>query len=440
MSSTSAEVLFIVLLILANGLFAMAEIAIVSARKARLQQWANEGNARARLALELANNSNRFLATIQIGITLVGILAGAFAGVTLAERLAAYLAGFPRLVAYAQPLALALVVVAITYVSLVLRELVPKRVALSNRERIATWVAAPMRAVSVLAAPVVWLLSVSTEGVARLLGLRSSLELPVTEEEIKILIEQGTQAGVFEVAEQDLVASVLRLDQQRVSALMTPRPDIVWLEADDSPEAIKHKLSQAGYSRFPVSEGTLDQILGVVQAKELLQQYLAGQPVDLRALGRAPIFVPESMPVLKVLETFRQAGTHLALVVDEYGGVQGLVTLNDVLEAMVGEMPLLEERAEPQAVQREDGSWLLDGGLAVDDFKELFDLTLLPGEERGLYQTLAGFVMTQLRRIPAPGDSFEWGELHFEIVDMDGHRVDKVLVVPEPLDSPRAEE
>lgn len=436
MSSPSAEILFIILLILANGLFAMAEIALISARKTRLQQWANEGNARARLALELANTPSRFLATVQIGITLVGILAGAFAGVTLAERLAAYLASFPRLVAYAQPLAVALVVVAITYVSLVLGELLPKRIALSKAERIATWVAAPMRALSVLAAPAVWLLSISTEGVGRLLGLRSSPASPVTEEEIKILLEQGTQAGVFEAAEQDLVASVLRLDQQRVSALMTPRPDIVWLQADDSPETIQGKLAQAGYSRFPVSEGTLDQVLGVVQAKELLQQYLTGKPVDLRALARTPIFVPESMPVLKVLEVFRQAGIHLALVVDEYGGLQGLVTLNDVLEAIVGEMSSLGEQAEPQAVQREDGSWLLDGGLAIDDFKELFDISLLPGEQRGLYQTLAGFVMTQTGRIPVAGDNFQWSGWRFEIVDMDGHRVDKVLVMPHQLDSP----
>ncbi len=439
MSSTSLEVLVIVLLIVISGFFAMSEIALISARKARLQEWAKQHNRRAQIALELAATPNRFLATVQIFITLVGILAGAYGGVTIAEKLAEYFARVPALAGVAHPLAVALIVLLITYFTLTLGELVPKRLALARAERIATRVAGPMKALAVVAAPAVWLLSVSTEGVLRLCGVRPSAEPPVTEEEIKILLQQGEEAGVFEEAELAMVERVLRLDRRRVSAVMTPRPDIVWLDAEDPPEEIRRQIVASAYSRFPVSRGSLDAVLGILQAKDFLAQCGEDPATELEGLLRPAVFVPETMPVLQVMETFRQEGTHLALVVDEYGSIQGLVTINDVLEAIVGEVASAGEAEEPEAVQRPDGSWLLDGMLSVDELKDLLDLPTLPGEERGHYQTLGGFVMTQMGRIPQAADAFDWAGWRFEVVDMDGHRVDKVLVSRQPEGDRREE-
>lgn len=430
MSSTAAAILFILLLILANGLFALSEMAIVSARKARLQHWAERGDARARAALELAGAPNRFLSTVQIGITLVGILAGAAGGTTLAAKLEAPLSRIPALSPYSAAVSLGIVVLGITFLSLLLGELVPKRLALHHPERIACAVAIPMRVLSRIALPAVHLLSVTTDGMLRVLGIRPSVEPPITDEEIKILIEQGTEAGVFEEAEHGMVAGVFRLSDRRARALMTPRTEIVWLDLDDPTAEIRRKLTASAHSRLPLCEGNLDNVQGIVQAKDVLACGLAGEPIDWKALAQRPLFVPESMGALKLLETFKQTGRHLALVMDEYGGTQGLVTPSDILEAIVGEMPVVGEPVEPQAVQREDGSWLLDGMMAADEFNELFHVSELPEEESGEYETLGGFVMMYLGRIPAAGDHFEWGGLRFEVLDMDGHRVDKVLVAP----------
>jgi putative hemolysin len=430
MSSVMFEAAVIFLLILTNGIFAMAEIAVVSARKTRLQQWAEAGNTRARTALELANTPNQFLATVQIGITLIGILAGAFGGATLANKLAAVLDDISWLAPYSQPLSLGFVVLVITYLSLIVGELAPKRLALNNPERIATAIARPMRALSRLAYPAVHLLGLSTEVVLRALGIRPAMESPVTEEEIRTLIEQGTQAGMFEEAEQEMVERIFRLGDRRVSAVMTPRTEIVWLDRGASVEEIRHTITTSVHSRFLVADGSMDNILGIVHAKDLLAHCLAAQAVDLPATLQQPLYVPESMRALKVLELFKQSGTHIALVIDEYGGIQGLVTPSDILEAIVGDLPVAGEQFEPLAVQREDGSWLLDGMLSVDEFKEIFDLGRLPGEDQGVYQTLAGFIIMQLGRIPATSDYFEWEELRIEVVDMDGNRVDKVLVTP----------
>lgn len=434
------EILFILLLIGVNGMLAMAEIAIVSARKARLQQWADRGDPRARVALEMANAPTRFLSTVQVGITLVGVLAGAFGGATLAEEIAARLHVVPWLVPYSEAIGVAVVVLAITYLSLVLGELVPKRLALYNPERIASAVAAPMRWLAGLTAPVVRLLSVTTEAVIRLLGVQPSAESPVTEEEIRILIEQGIQAGTFQETELDLVERVFRLGDRRVSALMTPRTEIVWLEVDDPPERIRNRILEGIHSRFPVCRGGLDNVLGVVEVKALLPQALAGHPIDLRTALREPLFLAESTSALKALELFRSSRSPLALVVDEYGSVQGLLTVNDILEELVGEIALGEsERSE--AVPQEDGSWLIDGRLPLARFKELFQLEELPLEERGYYHTVGGFVIAMLRRIPSVGDRFEWGGLRFEVVAMDEHRVARVRVSPISSDpqSPRGE-
>lgn len=422
----------ILLLILGNGVLAMSEIAIVSSRRARLQRLANEGHAGASVALELAERPSHFLSTVQVGITLVGILAGAFSGATIAEQLAGWLGRIPRLGPYSQAIGIGVVVVAVTYLSLIVGELVPKRLALNDAERTATALAVPMRMLSRAASPVVRFISLSTDAVLRLIHARPSSEPGVTEEEINILIEQGTESGLFAAAEQEMVEGVFRLGDLRVDALVTPRTGIVWLDVNDPPDETRRKIVENGHSRYPVAQDDLDNLLGVVQSHDLLARTLAGQPLDLRAALRPPVFVPEGTPALQVLEVFREAGMHLALVIDEYGGVQGLVTLDDVLEAVVGEIPEAGERPEPAALQREDGSWLCDGMLPIAEFKEIFLIAALPKEDRGYYRTLGGFVMTHTGRIPGVGDRFEWNGLSFEVVDMDGLRVDKVLVVPAP--------
>jgi putative hemolysin len=428
MSLADLDILLVLLLIGANGLFSMAEIAIVSARKSRLQQLAKEGSAKAQSALDLADSPNLLLSTVQIGITLVGILSGAFGGASIAVKLSKRLDAIPLLAPYSETISLIFVVLTITYLTLVVGELVPKRLALNNPESIASIAAGPMRIMSVIASPAVTLLSASTDFVLRLLRMRPSSEPPITEEEIKVLIEQGTLAGVFEEAEQEMVERVLWLGDRRVGVIMTPRKKIVWLDVRDSAEKIRRKILRSAFSRFPVSQGRLGNILGVVSVKDLLARSLEGQSFELKASLKQPLFVQENMHVLKVMELFRKSGTVFALVIDEYGTIEGLVTLTDILESIVGDMPSPDEIDEPRIVQRADGSWLVDGMLPVDELKGLFDIKKLPGERTGYYQTLGGFIMLYLKRIPAAGDSFECCGLRFEIVDMDGRRVDKVLI------------
>lgn len=422
------EILIIILLIIANGIFSMSEIAIVSARRALLKQKAEEGDAGAVVALELVNEPNQFLSTIQIGITLIGILAGAYGGATIVEELAQLLVDFTFLAPYSNTISIALVVLGITYLSLVIGELVPKRVAMSNPEKISSFVATPMRTFSKIASPIIFLLSASTDLVLKAIGVKSYVEPTVTEEEIKILIDQGTTAGVIEEEEQDIVERVFRLGDRKVYDIMTPETEIVWLDIDDPPEEIQRKITSGPFSLFPVSRGKLDNVLGVVQAKDLLPCSIRDGKVDLKSSLLPPLFIPESMRALKVLERFKETGIHMAIVIDEYGSVHGIVTLTDLLEAMVGDIPHIEELAEPMIVKRENGSWLVDGALSVDEFKEAFHMDKLPDED--LYQTVGGFAMMHLERVPSTGDRFEWGEYRFEVVDMDEHRVDKLLVTP----------
>lgn len=422
------EILIIFLLMICNALFAMSEMAVVASRKVRLQQWANQGNTRAQVALDLAQSPNRFLSTIQVGITLIGILAGAFGGTTVARSLEGYLKGIPYLRAYSEVLSLGIVVLGLTYLSIVLGELVPKRLALNNPERIASAIAVPLRFLATITHPVVQVLTISSEGVLKLLGYQPSREPPITEEEIKVLIEQGTQAGVFAEKEKDIIKSVFRLADREVGVLMTTRLEIVWLDLNAPIEENRVKIMDHPYSRFPVAQDNLDNVLGVVRAKDLLDQGLSSQIMDLKEKMTPPLFVPENAPALHLLELFKKSRPHLALVVDEYGGIQGLVTLNDILESIVGEISSQNQPDEPQAVQREDGSWLVDGMVPVDEFKEIFDLARLPGEGSGHFQTLGGFIMMQMGRVPRPADHFEWEGLRFEVVDMDGKRIDKVLI------------
>lgn len=437
MGSISAEIIFIFLLIIANGVFALAEVAIVASRKARLHQQAQKGDAKARAALDLVESPNRFLATVQIGITLVGIFAGAFGGATLSKSLATSLRSIPVLEPYADSLGLGIVVVSITYLSLVIGELVPKRIGMHSPERIASLVAVPMRALSSIASPIVSFLGFSTDSVLRLIGINTSEEPPVSEEEINVMIEQGLEAGVFVEAEQDIVQRVFRLGDRTVSSLLTRRPEVVWLDVEDSWENTALKLMNAVYSRLPVCRGDLDKVLGTVRAKDLLNQFLEGKQPDLTACLQEPVFVPETLPAFRLLESFKTYKTHFIFVIDEHGTIQGLVTLHDILGAIVGDLPSIDESDESYAVQREDGAWLLDGMLPIDEFKHIFGLDKLPDEKASNYQALSGFLMMQMGRIPATGDRFELDDLRFEVLDMDGHRVDQVLVyqVVDPLDS-----
>lgn len=430
MSRVAIEMVFIIVLILANGVFAMAEAAVISARKVRLQQRINEGNVKAQRALNLAEQPGDFLATVQIGITLVGILAGAFGGATIAKQLAGILETIPFLSSVSEALSLGLVVLAITYLSLVVGELVPKNLALKRPEDIAVAVASPMHSLSKLVSPVVYLLNASTSIALKVLRIKPTSDLAVTEDEIKVMIDQGTQIGTFQEPERDMLARVFRFADLKVSDLMTPRPDIAWLDMNDTPEVIRNKLLAGDHSRFPVCEDDLDNVRGIIRATGLLNQLLKGQPFDLKTNLEVAFFVPETVSALKVLETFKQTGYHTALVIDEHGGIQGLVTLTNLLEELVGDVAITEGVIEPQVIQRQDGSWLLDGMVPAQRFKEILNLKELPGEEQGHYQTLGGFVMAQLGRVPGAGDVFEVQGQRFEVVDMDGYRVDKVLVVP----------
>lgn len=432
MSGVGFEVFVIAILILANGVFAMTEIAVVSARKARLQQWANEGNKRAQDALDLANSPNRFLATIQVVITLFTLLTGAYGGSTLAEKIASHLQGIPWVETYRERIGLWVVVVGVGFLQVIFGELVPKSVALNHAERIAASAAWPMRFISRLASPAVSFLGLVTDAILRLVGSKPSSEPPVTGDEINVMIAQGTEAGVFQESQQDMVESVIELNERRINSIMTPRPDVIWLDAEAPFEENKEKILGSAYSRFPLCRGSLDEVIGVVYTKDLLSDCLAGRPLDLIAKNRKALTIPETIPVLKSLESFKESGIHIALVIDEYGSLQGLVTLNDILESIVGDIASHDQKEEkPGAVRREDGSWLVDGMQPVEDFKELMEIEHLPEEGTDTYQTLGGFVMMQLGRIPKPGEHFKVDEVRYEVMDMDGNRVDKVLVKKE---------
>ncbi len=426
------EILIIVVLIVLNGIFAMSEFAIVSARKMRLQQRAEKGDARAATALDLANEPTTFLSTIQIGITLVGIFAGAYGGVTIAKGLATYFTSFPSLAPYAEMLSVTLVVLAITYLTLVFGELVPKRIALNNAENLAASIAKPMRFLSLIAAPFVFVLSRSTGFVLRIMGIRATAGPPVTEEEIKLLLEEGTEAGIFEKAELSMVEGIFGLGDRRVESLMTPRPDIIGLDLDDPDDENLRKMILSGRSNFPAFNGDLDTIVGMVSVKDVLARMVERGSPGINAAVTNPLFVPETLSVLKLLESFKETGLHIALVTDEYGSVQGLVTLHDILEAIVGDVRTLGEPDETPVITREDGSWLIDGSTPVEDLKDILSVEVFPGEEEREYRTIAGLILYVLDRIPAPGDHFSIGGLRYEVVDMDGKRVDKVMVTRDP--------
>ena len=448
------EGLLILVLIVANGIFSGSEIAVVSSRKVRLEQQAERGNRKARAALKLANAPNDFLSTVQIGITLIGILSGAVGGATIAHRLEPTLATVPWIGSSAPGVSVALVVGVITYLSLVIGELLPKRIALNDPEAIACAVAGPMRLLSRFSAPVVHLLGSSTELLLRLMGIRDSGQPDLTEEEIKALIRQGAEAGVFEEAEHSMVQRVFRLGDRPIRAFMTPRTEIGWLDAEASPREQLDTVIASNHSRLPVGRGSLDACQGVLRTSQfLVAERLAradrggaaagedpgasGAPVVLEPLLQPPLYVAETTRALAVIERFRESGSHIALVTDEFGGIEGLVTVTDLMEAIVGDLPSAEDNEDPAVVQRADGSWLIDGLLEIETFKELVQRSTLRGERSGDFHTVGGFAMHHLGHIPRSGERFETDGLHVEILDMDGNRVDKVLVTvvpPEPLD------
>jgi putative hemolysin len=422
------EVIVILLLLVVSGVFAMTEMAVVSARKTRLRVMAADGNAGAKAALALAESPNRFLPSVQFGITLVGLLAGAFGGITIAEEIAAVLKPLPALTTYAEAIGVGVVVVALTYLSLVIGELVPKRLALARPEVIASRMARPVELLSRLTQPIVRLLGASTDLVLRLLGARAAAAESISDEEVKLLLEEGMKTGVFHQSEPRMVESVLAFDQRPVQDIMTPREKLVFLNRDDPHEAVWHKIVVSGHSNFPVYAASRDRVVGVISVKAIYANLAADAGVKLADLMTPPLLVPGTQTITGLLEGFKKTRHHIALVTDESRMVVGLVTLVDVLEAIVGEIPSLEERLRPQAVRRDDGSLLVDGGFAVAKLAPLLGESPLAAALMQRCETLAAYATAQLGQSASEGAAFVREGVRFEIIDMDGSRIDKLLV------------
>lgn len=416
----------------------MSELAVVSSKRIRLEKLSENGSRGASAALQLADSPSRFLSTVQVGITLIGIFNGAFGEASLVERLTPQLATIPALAEYARETALGIVVIGITFASIVLGELVPKRIAMQYPEAVATVIATPMQWLSRIVSPFVKILSITTEAIMRLLGLHKHQEAAVTEEEIAGLIKEGTHAGVFEKTEHDIVTRALRLDDLRLGALMTPRTDLEFIDLNDTVEENLAKIADSPFSRFPVCRGNRSEVIGIVHAGDLFEQAIrskAVSSVDIELAVKAPLYVPESVSAMDLLETLKKHRTELALVVDEYGEIEGMVTLSDVMGALVGDVAVIDDDGqEADAMRREDGSWLIDGGVSLDRFRDIMETDVrFPEEAGGTYHTLAGFVLNQLGHIPDAAEHFEWGDFRFEVVDMDRQRIDRLLIsrVPE---------
>jgi putative hemolysin len=417
------EIFIILGLILINGLFSMAEIALVSSRKARLEIQAHKGDARAKEALELSNHPDKFLSTVQIGITLIGILTGIYSGDKLKGGFVEFFEGMPLTRLYSHSLATTLIVIIITYLSLVLGELLPKRIGLSKPEAIAKFVAMPMRWISLATYPFIWLLTTSTQLLATLFGIRKNDAL-VTEEEIKAMINEGTEHGAIEETEQEIIERVFHLGDRNITSLMTHRSDISWMDVNALVGDIKHQMREVVHNTYPVCEGTIDNIRGIVTIKEIL---LADDSVPLKNLMKPALYVPENNSVYKVLEKFKASKFNSCFIVDEYGSVEGMMTLNDILEAIVGDL-VPDEDNDYEIVEREDGTYIVDGQIPFYDFLSKFDKTDLLDDSDLTFNTLAGFILHHMQNIPKTGDKLDWKGFKIEIVDMDAQRIDKVLV------------
>lgn len=426
------EFAFIVVLIVLNGIFAMSEMAIVSSRKSLLQKQAAEGNKKAQKALELSKSPNKFLSTIQIGITFIGIFAGAYGGDRLSSDLALQFSHWPLIGQYSQPLSFFLIVSVITFLSLVIGELVPKRIAMSHAETIAMYLAGPMSKLSNLTSPLVNILSFSTETILKLSGQSSAKTPKISEEELSILVREGAESGVLQTAENDILERTFKLNDKKVQSIMTSRQEIVWLDIDTPFSSQKDKLAQHPHANYPVCQQTIDNTVGIIRSEDILTQFIEDQTTDHKKDLHKPLFVPENMDCLKVLELFKKSGIHIALVIDEYGNIQGLISITDVLEAIVGDIPTVDEIIEKEIIKRENGTFLIDGLIPIDEFKEYFHLKRLPNQEAGTFNTLGGFIMHQLQKIPASGESITIDNFKLEIVDMDGNRIDKILLTHHP--------
>lgn len=430
MTAPLTELAVIIALVLTNGLFAMAEMALVSARKSKLRTAAKEGDTKAQEALTLSETPTRFLSTIQIGISLIGTLAGAFGGASFAQTISKWIAKYPPLEPYSNAIALGLVVLFISYLSLVLGELVPKRLALNNPENIAAQMASPVKKLSVVVSPIVHILSISTESVLRILGQSNRYPSPISEEEIRLLIAESNETGILSASEINILDRVFQLGERRAWSVMQPRPEIIWLDIEDLAEENWQKILSTNYSQYPVCKGELDVILGTIHVRDLLESAHNHKELDLTQELQQPLIIPETKPALEILDMFKQSGIHMAMVVNEFGGIEGIVTLGDILEALVGYIFSQDQPEEPEAMQTADGSWIFDGMLPIDEFKKHLSLKSLPGEESGQYQTIGGFLMAQLGHIPTPKEKLQWAGFQFEILDMDKHRIDKILVTP----------
>jgi len=417
------ELLILFFLILLNGFFSMAEIALVSARKARLEGQASKGDSRAGQALKLAVKPESFLSTVQIGITTIGIFTGVYSGDKIVDDVAGYFEGSGMMVTYSKEIATALVVILVTFFSLVFGELVPKRIGLANPEGIAKSVAAPMRLISLFAHPFVWLLSHFSGFILKIMRLKSD-EGQVTEEEIKAIINEGTEHGAIEATEQEIIQRVFHLGDRNVTSLMTHRSDVVWFDVNDNEINIREKIESEPHSIYPVCDKSIDNIKGIVSIKDM---YVTPDDVSFKQVMKTPLFVPENITPYKLLEKFKQTKIHTSFVVDEYGTLLGLVTLNDIMGAIVGELPQ-DDSEEFEIVEREDGSFLVDAQIPFYDFLTRFEKADWMNEGEQEFDTLAGFILHTLERIPSTGDRLDWKGFALEIIDMDGHRIDKILV------------
>jgi putative hemolysin len=421
------EFIILFALILLNGVFALSEIAVVSARKSRLQEMSMKGNNSAEIALELAEDSTRFLSTVQIGISLIGIFAGAFGGSALADDIGMFISDrVPALAPYANQIGFALIVLLTTYLSLVIGELVPKRLALSNPERFAVLIAPPMNVLSRITAPIVWFLSLSTRGVTTVLGARTDSEQSVTEGEILSMIREGIKIGRFATEEQYMVREIFDLDDTHVSELMTPRIDIIWFDVEEDESSIRQKLTKTRHSAYPVAQGSIDNVIGIVTSRDILANVVEDNTIDLEAIMQPPIFAPKTIDVASVLAKLNDAHLRMAVVLGEHGGIEGVLTINDIVAEVFG----LADVATPEAKQQSDGSFIVDGNLAIDDLQRLLADLEIPADEQRDYHVLAGFTMTRLGRIPQVGDHFEWSDFRFEVNKMQDKRIEKVVIKP----------
>ncbi|WP_116592391.1 hemolysin family protein [Methanobrevibacter thaueri] len=427
MIGTTLKIIIILVLIIFTGYLSMAELAVVSIRRAKMQKYLEDGNKNAQIVFDLLEDPNEFLSTVQIGISLIGVLTGALGGVTLAKPLAQYISFIP----YAEPVSVAIVVIVTTYLTLVIGEIVPKVIALNDPERVSLKVAKSMVVLSKISKPVSFVLAKSSSFLLWLMRVENRNDDIVTEEEIKLMIEEGREDGTIEQEEEDIIKRVFKLDDQKVESIMTPRNEIIWIDLEDDRELNKVKIIESKRSIFPIASGELDDFIGVVQAKDILSAMFSGDEFDVHKIVKEPLVVSEHLETLELLKEFKenQGYVHMCLVVDEFGSVEGLITLNDLLEGIVGDIPGIDEEDEPKAIERDDGTWLIDGRYPIDRFKELFDFKdNLPDEEEDGYTTLAGFILSISGTIPDEEDKYECDRFIFEIVDIDGHQIDKVLV------------